>query len=67
MEAEPNFPPTSQRMVIALWSREEGSTHRSVPEWGKKSSNYENKAKWLQAGKITWRYKQSKVVKKGAR
>lgn len=31
METEPNLPPTPEGMVVALWSREEGTPHRSVP------------------------------------
>lgn len=41
METEPNLSSTSQGMVVALWSREEGSTHWSVPKWMKKHCNYE--------------------------
>lgn len=36
METKPNFPPTSQRMVVAFWSREEGSAHWSVPRCRKR-------------------------------
>lgn len=35
METEPDLPSTSQRMVIALWSRKERSPHGGVPFWRK--------------------------------
>lgn len=34
MEAKPNLPSSTERVVIALWGGEEGSPNRGVPAWG---------------------------------